>query len=71
MNKANLQELLMREYDKRRAILDLLDFYDIKLREYLDLKYIYTKWIKETKEKLEETDVSIQYLQEVLKEEKS
>ena len=65
--KDNLKELLHKYYDERMCITQLIDFYEDKLNEHLDLKYIYSTWLVDSKNKLKELDIQIQYLQEELK----
>ena len=67
MNKEHMEELLESYYDQRRALTDLMKFYEHKLSEHLDLKYIYTTWLSDTQDKLNGIDIDIQYLQEELK----
>ncbi len=59
----NIQELLDKQYDNKRVILDAITYYENKLMDNIDLKYIYTTWISDTKQKLYECEIEIQYLQ--------
>lgn len=64
--KNNIEELLYKKYDERVMLQDLLKYYDSKLIELPNLKYIYTTWILDTRNKLTELDIEIQYLQSCL-----
>ena len=50
-------------FDNRRALEDLIKYYEIKLEESKELSTIYYKWLYDAKHKLEELDVSIQAIQ--------
>ncbi len=66
MIKKNIEELLSKQYDERIALKSLVGYYDKKLLEHLELKYIYSTWLLDTKKKLEECEIEINYLQQQL-----
>lgn len=68
MSNDHLKELLHKQYDEKLALEDLLEFYREKLEEHLDLKHIYTTWIEDAKEKLNATNIEIDYLQREIKD---
>ena len=67
MTKENIEVLLEKCYDKRRSIRFRIDFYEKQLLKTPSLKYIYSAWIRDDEQALQDLDVEIQYYQYVLK----
>lgn len=66
-NKDNLKELLDNYYDERVAYKDAFEFYEKKLYESSSLSKVWKEMLSKAKDKLDELDVDIQFIQEELK----
>ena len=62
----NLKELLEVNYEQKQCLIDLLEYYKVKLEDNPSLKYIYVVWISDLDNKIKELDIQIDYLQKEL-----